>query len=69
MQMGWNRLVNKGLHLLVRVSGNLVANHHTVHQPLGQEPGVVMAELHGGQLPQVLTLQQQLEMCSRPRYG
>ena len=47
------------VNVLVGVAGDLVAHHHTVHQPLGQQAGVVVAELSGGQLPQVLALNTQ----------
>lgn len=40
----------------VRVSCDLVAHHDAVHQPFSQQAGVVVPQLHRGQLPQVLTL-------------
>ena len=46
-------------NVLVGVAGDLVAHHHTVHQPLGQQAGVVVAQLSRGQLPQVLALNTQ----------
>lgn len=51
-------MVCKVLHSPVRVSRDLVTDHHAVHQPLGQESGVVVTQLHRAQLAQVLTLQE-----------
>lgn len=44
-------------HLLVGMSCDLIPDHHILHQPLGIQPGVIMAYLHSSELPQVLALQ------------
>lgn len=41
---------------LVGVSGDLVVNHHTVYQTLGQQAGVLLAQLQRAQAAQVLAL-------------
>jgi len=56
-----------GCGLPVGVAGDLVAHHHTVHQPLGQQAGVVVSQLGRGQLPQVLTLDTQRGHVTRGR--
>lgn len=43
-------------HLLVGVSCDLIPDHHILHQPFGIQPRVIMAYLHGRELPQVLAL-------------
>ena len=48
-----------GVGLPVGVAGDLVAHHHTVHQPLGQQASVVVTKLSRSQLPQVLALHTQ----------
>lgn len=42
---------------LVGVSGDLVVNHHTVDQTLGQQAGVLLAQLQRAQAAQVLALE------------
>lgn len=41
----------------VGVSRDLVVNHHTVHQTLGQQAGVLLTQLQRAQAAQVLALQ------------
>lgn len=59
LQKAFLEIRKKGLvecHSPVGVSCDLIAHHHTVHQPFSQEASVIMTQLHRGQLPQVLTL-------------
>lgn len=41
---------------LVGVSGDLIVNHHAVYQTLGQQAGVLLAQLQRAQAAQVLAL-------------
>lgn len=45
-----------GRSSLVGVSGDLIVNHHTVHQTLGQQARVLLAQLQRAQAAQVLAL-------------
>lgn len=49
---------------LVRVSCNFIANHDVFHQPLGVQPGVVVSDLNGCQLPEILALQERRDAGS-----
>lgn len=46
-----------GRRSLVGVSGDLIVNHHTVHQTLGQQARVLLAQLQRAQAAQVLALE------------
>lgn len=45
--------------LLVRVPCDLIADHDALHEPLGVEPRVIVAHLHGCEFAQVLALSEE----------
>lgn len=45
-------------HSLVGMSCDLIPDHHIFHKPFGIQPRIIMANLHSGELPQVLALRE-----------
>lgn len=55
----------RGRISLVGVSGDLIVDHHTVYQTLGQQAGVLLAQLQRAQAAQVPALKSDSQQLRR----